>query len=163
MNVSGLPRRTVSPNTSSRSAAGRILAISASAGADSNSTCARRANSSSTSKPTLWRVPRYRAPGLPSPKIAFNSLLLLFLCFLRFLFLLLALLDDFRFGRCRGRRGRRLGRRRRLLGPRHDDVHEHRVAFGQRLPFGIDRHVADTDTLVQHQLADVDLDMLWNV
>src|SRR4051794_38099000 len=112
MNVSGL--------TSSVSDA-RHLATIASAGADSYPPPARRASSSTTSKPTLWRVPLYFGPGFPSPAISFTGLRaprsgaagwLLLLLFLlggrrrRLAFLvLLALLDDFGLRRC-GRRCR---------------------------------------------------------
>ena len=89
---------------------------------------ARRASSSTTANPTLCRVPRYFAPGLPSPTIAFIDrgssqiallllLVLLLVVLLVLVLVLLALLDDFGLGRRRRRRGRRLGRRRRLPRP----------------------------------------------
>src|SRR5262245_30093054 len=163
MNVSGLAR---SAPPSGR----RHLAMTASAGADSNPTAARRAISSMTANPMLCRVPLYCAPGLPSPTISFtesltSSFLLRLLVFLLldggFLALfLLALLDDFGLGRRRRGRSRRVGRRRDFLGLRHDHVHEHRFALGDRLPLRVGRDVADADALVQHQLADVDVDVL---
>ena len=50
-----------------------------------------------------------------------------------------------------------------FLGLRHDHVDEHHVGVAHRLPLRIDRDVAHADALVQHQLADVDLDVLGNV
>ena len=40
---------------------------------------------------------------------------------------------------------------------------DHHVGIAHRLPLRLDGEVADADTLVQHQLADVDLDVLRNV
>src|SRR5438093_3247757 len=65
MNVSGFNSNVSDP---------RHLASSASAGADSNATSPRRASSSMTSKPTLWRVPLNFAPGFPSPAMSFIRL-----------------------------------------------------------------------------------------
>src|SRR5438552_10998514 len=95
-----------------------------------NVTAQRRASSSTTSNPTLCRVPLYSMPGLPSPTIAFNvqsaicnSLLLLVFLFLFLGLFLLALLDDLGLRRRRGRRCRhRFGRRRDFLRLRHDHV-----------------------------------------
>src|SRR5262245_19299358 len=79
-------------------------------------------------------------------------------------FFLLALLDDLGLGRRRGRRGGRgFSRRWLFLGLRHDPVDEHRLAFGDRLPLRVGGDVADAHTLVQHQLADVDVHMLGDV
>ena len=57
----------------------------------------------------------------------------------------------------------RFGRRRHFLGLRHDHVDEHHVGVAERLPLRVGRDVAHADALVQHQLADVDLDVLRNV
>ena len=65
MNVSGL--------TSSTSAPRATCATSASMprGADSHSARCRSASRSTTSKPTLCRVPAYSRPGFPRPTINF--------------------------------------------------------------------------------------------
>ena len=65
MNVSGFPSSTAVPSGC------RIFVTRASAGDDSKVAECRRASSSATAKPMLWRVPRYFAPGLPSPTISF--------------------------------------------------------------------------------------------
>src|ERR1700704_5530649 len=118
MKVSGF---TSSTGPSAR----RHFAISASAGADSKPTDSRRASSSTTSKPTLCRVPLYWEPGLPSPTIAFTSELFLLVVLLLGLFLvLLALLQDFGLG---DGGGGGVSRRRDFHGLRHDDVHQHQV------------------------------------
>ena len=80
---------------------------------------AARASRSTTSNPTLCRVPRYFAPGLPSPATSFmppQALTSPSCPFLVLVLLDLALLDDLGLGR--RRRCRRRGRigRRRFLG-----------------------------------------------
>jgi hypothetical protein len=42
-------------------------------------------------------------------------------------------------------------------------VHEHRVRVGHELDFRVSRQIAHADTLMQHQLADVDFDVLGDV
>ena len=133
-------------------------------------TAPRRASSSTTSKPTLCRVPAYCGPGLPSPTIGFTPtsssssffLSSFFVVLLRLVLVLLALLDDFGLGGAGGRR-RGVGRRGDFFGLRHDDVDEHQVGVADRLPLRVGREVADADALVQHQLGDVDVDVLGNV
>src|SRR5436189_3013310 len=118
MNVSGLTSST----DSSAAAPSRHRAISASAGAVSNASRSRPAIRSMTSNPTLCRVPRYFAPGLPRPATSFISsadlffflVLLVLAVFLVLGLLDLALLDDFRLGWSRRtrRHGRRIGHHR---------------------------------------------------
>src|SRR5690349_11450255 len=108
---------------------------------------------STTSKPTLCRVPTYLRPGLPKPTTSFiqgpvsfshcsrgptparSQALLLLLFGWFFLSLLgLALLDDFRFRRRRTRRRRsRIRRNRLFLGPQRYDVHDHHLGVARRL------------------------------
>ena len=52
----------------------------------------------------------------------------------------------------------------RLLGLRRDDVDDHHVGVADRLPLrALGVQVAHADALVQHQLADVDGDVLRDV
>ena len=135
---------------------------------------ARRASSSTTANPTLCRVPRYFAPGLPSPTIAFTHLHRRPVTsssrpsscrpsFVLLVLVLLALLDDFGLG------GVAVGAAAASAGAATSS------AFGMitwtsimsgsltGFHFGVGRDVAHADALVQHQLADVDVDVLGNV
>src|SRR5512138_3022144 len=188
MNVSGLATNSASsPNVLA------IIAPGTCDGAIASVRLCRRAISSTTMKPTLWRVSRYSRPGFPSPTIRriykltnlqideltgqivnSNPTIRKFThptisLFLRgFLFLLgLPLLNDFRFGGRRCSRGCRCafrGRRRgRFLGLRHHDVHQHRFAIGDGLPFRVRRDVLHANRLVEHELADVDVDVFGDI
>src|SRR5512143_3866004 len=109
MKVTGLTRRASAPPISAQ-------ATHASATSLPFRTPARAASASTTMYPTLWRVRRYRSPGLPRPTTKRmrappppGLLLLLLLALLRFLGLLflglplggLALLDDLGLGSSR--------------------------------------------------------------
>ncbi len=50
-----------------------------------------------------------------------------------------------------------------FFGLRHDHVDEHHVHLADRRPLRVGGDVAHAHALVQHQLADVDLDVLRNV
>src|SRR5688572_23734689 len=126
----------------------------------------RRAISSATRNPTLWRVSRYSRPGFPRPTMSFmpsggseDPLPLRLLAFL----VGLALLDDLGLRCWRGGRRVRIGRCRRLLSLRQDDVHEHRLGLVERLPLRVGRQVAQPDGVVQIQFRDIDLDALRDV
>ena len=57
----------------------------------------------------------------------------------------------------------RFGRRRDLFGLRHDHVDQHHVRVADGFHFGLVGDVANAHALVEHQLADVDLDVLRDV
>src|SRR5207244_13427117 len=80
-----------------------------------------------------------------------------------FFFLRLALLDHLGLGG-RGRRGGGgLGRLRLLLRLQRHDVHDHHVGVADRRPLHALDEVAHAHALVQHQLADVHVDVLGDV
>ena len=68
MNVSGLPRSAAAVRAIPQPRHHRLARARS-----RTSTPWRRASSSATSKPTLCRVPRYFAPGLPRPAMSFTS------------------------------------------------------------------------------------------